>query len=699
MKRREGQSLVLGALMILILSLATLATLNIGHNITERVRLQNTADASAYSMAAMEARAFNFYAFANRTQVSHYVAAMVWQSMLSFAYFLEAAFTDLLGVVLTADICNPQQSDTAWKLICAAAKLIPPPWGTLLQAFFAVLTQIAAVIEVAVRMIQDTLRATDIDAVIGKVIIPAHQILNKALAGLSELTLVGTMENVVTTSNDVITDNDVNVDSTLTRALSGALSVCILERAHMQESGVSLSNAKQAGNIFKPLDPKIVDEQSKVARAKRSMGKISNATRFACDNDGNGSLCGGGWVTQRTAGQLIPLPSNFGIVRNLVDAIDWKWGQTKMLSYGLSTKDKNGNDRNYIRDWKTDFPKSPAADLAQGDAMGSDDIYQVKLGPDQIGVSLPLAGFVGVDNPFSCKDTDDSLKCWGDNRKGLGNSAQADLPYMHMLKPSIWAMSDGDSGVASGGLHWRVVTDKGVSGSKPSDLPNKFSTGTFGGTPNTHRDIGLNVWEKKVIDIFVITVKLPVWVANTRRIEDGNHPWEGLARFPHFEPGLYEEGCSLLGTNFGNGPNDAKGAADRDHGEFNQPSTWTILVKNSDELKNPKKGPTGAGSNRISLLNNNGQLDFKMSKGQKLVFDNKKGNFLGYAGMTVMSRGQTYYHRPGNWAEQPNFFNPYWKPRLASVWQGRSSLPSLVTDVANALPAPLNGLPPKIITH
>ncbi len=44
-------------------------------------------------------------------------------------------------------------------------------------------------------------------------------------------------------------------------------------------------------------------------------------------------------------------------------------------------------------------------------------------------------------------------------------------------------------------------------------------------------------------------------------------------------------------------------------------------------------------------------------------------------GLTVVSRGQVYYHRPGNWTEQPNFFNPYWRPRLASVWQGTDQLP------------------------
>ena len=100
-RRQEGQALVVAALLVLVMSIAVLTTVNLGHTIHERVRLQNTADAAAYSMAAMEARAFNFYAYANRTQVSHYVSAMMWQSLLSLIYFAEAFVTDIYGFMKT----------------------------------------------------------------------------------------------------------------------------------------------------------------------------------------------------------------------------------------------------------------------------------------------------------------------------------------------------------------------------------------------------------------------------------------------------------------------------------------------------------------------------------------------------------------------------------------------------------------------
>ena len=32
-----------------------------------------------------------------------------------------------------------------------------------------------------------------------------------------------------------------------------------------------------------------------------------------------------------------------------------------------------------------------------------------------------------------------------------------------------------------------------------------------------------------------------------------------------------------------------------------------------------------------------------------------------------MARAMVYYHRPGNWKEHPNFFNPFWRAKLAPV--------------------------------
>lgn len=67
-------------------------------------------------------------------------------------------------------------------------------------------------------------------------------------------------------------------------------------------------------------------------------------------------------------------------------------------------------------------------------------------------------------------------------------------------------------------------------------------------------------------------------------------------------------------------------------------------------------------------------------------------------GLNAISRAQAYYHRPGDWAEQPNFFNPYWRPRLASVYQGRASFP-LLQQLLDGLPGPFAGAAQKLVTH
>src|SRR5690606_24093013 len=120
MRHREGQSLVLACVMILIVSLAVVTTVNVGHTIHERVRLQNTADAAAFSMAAVEARAFNFYAFTNRAQDSHYVSAMTWMSVNSMFYGIEAFITDVFAM-LASIIPNCDQG--LGIILCQTAKL------------------------------------------------------------------------------------------------------------------------------------------------------------------------------------------------------------------------------------------------------------------------------------------------------------------------------------------------------------------------------------------------------------------------------------------------------------------------------------------------------------------------------------------------------------------------------------------------
>jgi hypothetical protein len=42
-------------------------------------------------------------------------------------------------------------------------------------------------------------------------------------------------------------------------------------------------------------------------------------------------------------------------------------------------------------------------------------------------------------------------------------------------------------------------------------------------------------------------------------------------------------------------------------------------------------------------------------------------------GLNAFSAAQAYYHRPGDWREMPNFFNPLWSARLMPVLESNAA--------------------------
>src|SRR5262249_56363089 len=110
-----------------------------------------------------------------------------------------------------------------------------------------------------------------------------------------------------------------------------------------------------------PIDPQAISESSKASRAKRVMGGIANASRFACDSSGH--LCPRGFVTARKMGETLPLPSALNPVRALIDRFVPKWGQTRMLTFGLARGFDHPQGGNLIRHWR-DPPDAPQAMIA-----------------------------------------------------------------------------------------------------------------------------------------------------------------------------------------------------------------------------------------------------------------------------------------------------------------------------------------------
>ncbi len=684
-KRQEGQALVVAALLVLLMSLAVLTTVNLGHTIHERVRLQNTADAAAYSMAAMEARAFNFYAYANRTQVSHYVSAMMWQSLLSLVYFAEAFVTDIYGFMRTINPCAGTPSGVFWTVACPILENVVPYLSQIMRVIDTFMTTYKNLI----RGFQELLRAINPDEIIGRYVIPTHRTLNSAMFFASQVVMMATLTQVSQTTDAVIAANDKNVDSTLSQLASGALNACLFDQAHYREAGASPLAPDR--NPLEPIDPRKKRHAEKEARAKRVMGGITNATRYACESDDG--ACPEGFVTSRKLGDLIPLPDGLGVIRDLLSTdIDTpvfkfaKYGQTRFLTANNpnAAKVKEVGDpytpRNTIRDWN-DGIEPTLGRLAQGDNMGSDDLYWIKFGP---------TGFGPFRNPFACAKDDNPRECWGDPRKGYREGTSDKLSFKHTTKTSIWAMNEYEDSYNNGGVHWRV---------HHLSLPSGDTWRRVYRPSGPEADVGVHQSEVCVSKIKVLggcpigVPEIDVYTANVMPAEDGNHPWKGIVPFMHFEPGQYSDTCG--------GPASNETAATRYQHDFNQPSTWVALNKTPDQVTNADHTDhDGTGSNAIPMLNQQGKIQWKFSNyNAALEVKNNRMKFLdGIEGLNVIARGQAYYHRPGNWAEQPNFFNPYWRPRLASVYQGRHSLP-FVGELVDRLPGGLKDIPPKVITH
>lgn len=82
---QRGQALVFVSVTTIVVLLAMLAMYSIGQLTTQRMKLQNTADAVAYSASLTQARDLNFSAYMNRAMVANQVAVAQIVSMTGWA--------------------------------------------------------------------------------------------------------------------------------------------------------------------------------------------------------------------------------------------------------------------------------------------------------------------------------------------------------------------------------------------------------------------------------------------------------------------------------------------------------------------------------------------------------------------------------------------------------------------------------------
>src|SRR5690606_16661057 len=310
-------------------------------------------------------------------------------------------------------------------------------------------------------------------------------------------------------------DNDPNVNAAVSDVITTELTRCLFERAHNSDVADDLRGMATA------IDPRALGDNDGRALAKRAMGQISNASRFPCEGP---DKCIEGLITRRTFSQILDLPSELSALTELLEEMEeqsingktsgifkaGKLGQTKMLSHSWA----DGQANNRIRDEK-ELPNQGISTFAQGDNLGADDLYWLNID-------------LGFSSPFHCEEDvsgDELLECYGDPRK----DEVPDRPFGTMFKPSRGARNPHEGAFyQDGGIHYRLVKRTGlnpapgIESMRPSAESDEYSS------------IGLNQSKWGPLDVYH---------ANIRGVQDGNHPWGGLAPFPHFEPTLYTSDC------------------------------------------------------------------------------------------------------------------------------------------------------------
>ena len=120
-RRPRGQAMILGVISLVVLALVVFMTMNVTVSVQQKIRLQNYADAKAFSLAVIEARSLNYFAYTNRAIASSYVSMANVHAYMSEATMLSdlrLSGAAIMGVIATQELpqcfcwpgipCRPQ---------------------------------------------------------------------------------------------------------------------------------------------------------------------------------------------------------------------------------------------------------------------------------------------------------------------------------------------------------------------------------------------------------------------------------------------------------------------------------------------------------------------------------------------------------------------------------------------------------------
>jgi hypothetical protein len=673
-----GQALVLGVLVMLVLALSVMATVQLGHGVSERIRAQDAADNVAFSSAAAVARSLNFISWVNRTIAAQYVAAMAVQGLLAFVDGFDAWLGMLADLVqsLASLACILKRAAQICCAVCLYGSAIACPLAEFLDILQSVLEEGASVLqelEQAMRKVSDA-----IDKPIALFVMAVVYLNRYAMYG-AQLAMKWSMAAIF--GSGAVAKNFAR---RLMEATAGP---------NLNTGGFGLAyNATMAGyNGYNYLD--LFDDQSdKIPdggtgnssysasdgkqRAERLMAAITNASRTGIDQEPNYPIQ---WETN---GGLAPGELVEGVAGRIINAIS---GHVKvasrltmpMVASAFTEEEDSGADLQNLADSaaagrdkcqksgkeaqakKTDCQNKRKQQAADEKVCGQDE---QKCAADQ--TACANSGHSGsaacAKADASCKTRDTSCGRAADSRSAAdascseAESAQkAAEKSCDDAKAAAQEMQSASATRDSGKQNYIWTTGKDVAVMTRGtalvsaahvemalDFVGKLSGGgdpKIVGVQAAHdQNRRLHCHYNGRRNVTVPSCPKYAWTKAIKCEKDSNHDFWGMTRYVSFK----------IAEDYPFGATDYIG----------------LVNKPAKEARFPIKN-LGFGGDKMTIGG------WAQSGGKNAIF---QGGSVGantpvFSGVNGWARAQAYYHRPGAWAEPPNMFNPFWKARLAPI--------------------------------
>jgi hypothetical protein len=151
-RQQKGQSIIFVVLFLGVVTLSLVFLYKAGKITSEKMQLQNAADAAAYSVAISEARDLNFMSYTNRAMVANEVAIGQFVGMLSWARHWTSfesymmAYERLLIYPLIMAVTLGTSGDAVENVFKTATNLVFKVPGDIAQKLFKAVANIGATI-------------------------------------------------------------------------------------------------------------------------------------------------------------------------------------------------------------------------------------------------------------------------------------------------------------------------------------------------------------------------------------------------------------------------------------------------------------------------------------------------------------------------------------------------------------------------